>query len=106
MAKGFSHDEIAQRFLKSEAINFEALGKFVSETGPELIIRDTGWHGVNFGRFNILACMLTASDAVRLVGNVHRLADRGRDRGCRARSGVSAEPKSGRMRLTVCHERR
>jgi len=70
MAKGFSHDEIAQRFLKSEAINFEALGKFVSETGPELIIRDTGWHGVNFGRFNILACMLTASDAVRLVGNV------------------------------------
>jgi hypothetical protein len=52
-------------------LNFEAMGKFVSEAGPELLVRDGGWHGINFGRFNILACMLPASDAARLVGNLH-----------------------------------
>ena len=67
---GISHEEIAQRFLQSEAVNFGALGKFVADVGPELFLHDGGWHGVNFGRFNMLACMLTASDAVRLVGNV------------------------------------
>jgi hypothetical protein len=70
MGKELSHQEIAERFLKSEALNFDAMGKFVSSVGPELLVRDTGWHGVNFGRFNILACMLTASDAVRLIGNL------------------------------------
>jgi hypothetical protein len=70
MAKELSHEEIAERFLQSEALNFQAMGKFVSEVGPELLVRDNGWHGVNFGRFNLLACMLTASDAVRLIGNL------------------------------------
>lgn len=70
MGKELSHQDIAERFLQSEALNFQAMGKFVSEVGPELLVRDTGWHGVNFGRFNILACMLTASDAVRLIGNL------------------------------------
>jgi len=70
MAEELSHEEIAQRFLKSETLNFEAMGKFVSDVGPELLVRDTGFHGVNFGRFNILACMLTASDAIRLIGNL------------------------------------
>jgi len=70
MGKEISHQEIAERFLQSEALNFDALGKFVSSAGPELLVRDSGWHGVNFGRFNILACMLTASDAVRLIGNL------------------------------------
>ena len=67
---GLSHEEIVARFLQSEAVNFGALGKFVADFGPELFLRDTGWHGVNFGRFNILACMLPAFDAARLVGNV------------------------------------
>jgi hypothetical protein len=70
MARDLSHEEIAERFLQSEALNFKAMGKFVSDIGPELVVRDSGWHGINFGRFNILACMLTASDAVRLVGNL------------------------------------
>ena len=48
-------------FLQSEALNFEAMGKFVTELGPELLVRDNGWHGINFGRFNILAWMSTAS---------------------------------------------
>jgi hypothetical protein len=67
---GLSHEDVAARFLQSEAVNFGALGKFVADFGPELLLHDSGWHGVNFGRFNILACMLPAFDAARLVGNV------------------------------------
>lgn len=70
---GLSHEDVAQRFLQSEAVNFGALGKFVADFGPELLVHDAGWHGVNFGRFNILACMMPAVDAARLVGSV-RLA--------------------------------
>ena len=33
-----SHEEIAKRFLQSEAVNFGALGKFVAEVGPELFV--------------------------------------------------------------------
>lgn len=75
MPKDFDHDAIAQRFLESQTLNFDAMGKFVSELGPELLVRDKGLHGVAFGRFNILACMLTASDLVALVGDL-RLAGR------------------------------
>jgi len=71
MGKDLSHQDIAERFLKSEALNFDALGKFVTSAGPELLVHDSGWHGVNFGRFSILACMLTASDAVRLIGSLN-----------------------------------
>ena len=70
MAEELSHQEIAERFLQSEALNFEAMGKFVREFGPELFVRDAGWHGLNFGRFSLLACMLPPADAVRLVGNL------------------------------------
>jgi hypothetical protein len=67
------HDEIAERFLRSESLNFAAMGQFVTDIGPELLVRDPGIHGVFFGRFNILACMLTARDAQQLIGSL-RLA--------------------------------
>jgi hypothetical protein len=70
MPDNLSHEEIAARFLEYEAIDFAALGRFVSEIGRDLVVRDQGWHGVNFGRFNLLACMLTATDAIRLVGGL------------------------------------
>ena len=44
--------------------------QFIAELGPALVVNDQGWHGINFGKFNVLACMLTASDVVRLVGNL------------------------------------
>lgn len=69
MPEELSHDEIAERFLRSESLNFEAMGRFVTEIGPELVVRDTGWHGVTFGRFNILACMWRWED-LQLVGSL------------------------------------
>jgi hypothetical protein len=74
MKKSLSHEEVAERFIAAKAINFDAMGKFVAELGPALVINDQGWHGINFGRFNILACMLQASDVARVVGNLRSAA--------------------------------
>lgn len=70
MPKNLSHEEIAERLLQSKAIDFSAMGKFVAELGPLLAVSDQGWHGINFGRFNILACFMPAADAARLVGSL------------------------------------
>lgn len=74
MSKGISHEEIAQRFLESKAFDFNAAGKLIAELGPELAVHDQGWHGVSFGKFVILACMIPAADVARLVGNLEAAA--------------------------------
>lgn len=65
-----SHQDIARRFVQAEVFNFGAMGKLISELGSELAINDQGWHGVNFGRYNVLACMMPAADVARLVGSL------------------------------------
>lgn len=70
MPKDISHEEIAERFIQAKVVDFAAMGKFVAEFGPSLAVNDRGWHGVNFGRFNILACMMPASDVARAVGSL------------------------------------
>ena len=68
MANSLSHEEIAQRFVNAKVFDFGAMGKLIAELGPELAARDQGWHGINFGRFNVLACMMPPADVARLVG--------------------------------------
>jgi hypothetical protein len=70
MPKSLSHEEIAQRFVDAKVIDFSAAGKLIAELGPTLAVNDLGWHGINFGRFNSLACFLPAFDVARLVGNL------------------------------------
>ncbi len=70
MPRNLSHEDIAQHFVKAKVFDFNAMGKLIAEIGPELAVSDLGWHGVNFGRYNILACMLPATDVARLVGNL------------------------------------
>jgi hypothetical protein len=70
MPKSLSHEEIAQRLVDAKVIDYHAMGKFVAELGPALAVGDQGLHGVVFGRFNTLACMIPAVDAARLVGNL------------------------------------
>ncbi len=75
MPDNLSHEEISQRFLESNALDFDAVGRFVTAIGPELTIRDDGLHGVLFGKFNTLACILKADDLQQLMGlNRARLA--------------------------------
>jgi hypothetical protein len=68
MPDELSHEDIANRFLASKALDFEAIGRFVSEIGPELVVRDRGLHGVLFGKYSTIACALTADDLNRLLG--------------------------------------
>jgi hypothetical protein len=74
MPKNLSHDDIARKFVEAKVFDFGAMGKLIAELGPELAVNDQGWHGINFGRFNILACSLPAADVARLVGNLRTAA--------------------------------
>lgn len=78
MANPLSHEEISARFLESRSLDFDAVGAFVSQIGPELVTRDDGLHGVIYGRFNMLACFLRADDLGNVFGglrNAGGLAD-------------------------------
>ncbi len=70
MASKLTHEAISERFLASDSVKFDGLARFVNDFGPELVGRDDGLHGVVFGRYNILACMLPASDVAKLVGDL------------------------------------
>ncbi len=74
MTKNLSHEDIARRFVEAKVFDFSAMGKIITELGSELAVNDQGWHGVNFGRYNILACMLPAADVARLVGSLRTAA--------------------------------
>jgi hypothetical protein len=52
----FSHDEIVRAFLASKTVDFDALGKFVTQAGPRIVAGGRGDYGVRLGRYNILAC--------------------------------------------------
>lgn len=67
-----SHEDVSRSLVESGAINYEALGQWVTKLGPELAIRDGGWHGVIIGKYNHLACMLTAADLKARVGDLSR----------------------------------
>jgi hypothetical protein len=67
MPKTISHEEIAERFVQAKVVDFSAMGKLVAELGPALAVGDQGWHGVSFGKWNILACFWRADDLARLT---------------------------------------
>lgn len=70
MPNAFSHEDIAARFVESGAVDFDAVGAFMSKIGPELATRDEGVHGVIYGRFNMLACFLRADDLGNVFGGL------------------------------------
>jgi hypothetical protein len=70
MAKELSHEDIAQRFVDAKVIDFNAMGKLITELGPSLAVNDQGWHGISFGRWNWWNCYMPAVDAMRLVGSL------------------------------------
>lgn len=74
MPKQLSHEDISQRFIDSGAFNFDAMGKFVAEIGPELAVADDGFHGVIIGRHNMIACFKRFDDLAREVGGLREIA--------------------------------
>jgi hypothetical protein len=53
-----SHEEIVRKFLETKSVDFNALGKFVAEFGPQIAASSSGDYGVRFGHYNITACFL------------------------------------------------
>jgi hypothetical protein len=64
------HDEIVKQFVDSKAVDFAALGKFVTELGPSIAISGRGDYGVRMGWYNILACFNIAVQAVSPVETI------------------------------------
>ncbi|MGC1323154.1 MAG: hypothetical protein WA849_13300 [Candidatus Udaeobacter sp.] len=66
--KNISHEEIAQKFVDGKAFDFNNIGKVITDLAPMLTVSDKGLHGVLFGKFNVLACMMPAYDAANFLG--------------------------------------
>ena len=61
-----SHEEIVRSFIGSRAVDFNALGKFVSEYGESIAISGRGDYGVRIGFYNVHACFKIALQRVNL----------------------------------------
>lgn len=66
-----TNEELVKRLIDSKSINFDTIGKLVTELGPELSASKTHLNMVLVGRPFILACMTPAADAASLVGQLH-----------------------------------
>ena len=65
-----SNKEIVQKFIEAKAIDFEAIGRLVTDLGPELSASDFGYRIVLSGRPFIIACLMPAGDIRELVGEL------------------------------------
>lgn len=45
MSNKVNHQEIVKKLLDSKAVDFNAIGKIVSEVGPSLALADEPWEG-------------------------------------------------------------
>jgi hypothetical protein len=66
-----TNEELVKRFIDSKAVNFDTIGKLVTELGPGLSSSTTHLNVVLVGKPFILACMMPAADASKLVGDLH-----------------------------------
>jgi len=66
-----TNEDLVKRMIDSKAVNFDTIGKLVTELGPGLSTSKTHLNMVLVGRPFILACMMPAADAAQLVGQLH-----------------------------------
>ena len=69
-----SNREIVSKFVESKAVDFEAIGKLVTELGPVLSASDIGYRVVLAGRPFIIACLMPAADLRELVGELRNVS--------------------------------
>lgn len=67
------HKEIVERFIKAKTVDFEAVGRLMTEFGPELAQSEDGIYGVVIGKPFILNCFMPVDDLTKLVGDVRGL---------------------------------
>ena len=65
-----SHEEIVRTFLESGSVNFDALGRFMSEAGPGIVQSGQGAYGVIVGHYSIRACFNNRLPAVSDINQI------------------------------------
>jgi hypothetical protein len=68
-----SNQDIVKRFVENKAVDFNAIGKLVTELGPALSTSEIGYRVVLAGRAFIIACLMPAADIRELVGELPNL---------------------------------
>ena len=68
-----SNQEIVKKFVETKAVDFNAIGKLVTELGPSLAASDIGYRVVLAGRPFIIACLMPAADIRELVGELRNV---------------------------------
>jgi len=68
-----SNQEIVKRFVEAKAVDFNAIGKLVTDLGPSLSSSDIGYRIVLAGRPFIIACLMPAGDIRELVGELRNV---------------------------------
>jgi hypothetical protein len=67
------NQEIVKKFVESKAVDFNAIGKVVTELGPALSSSEIGYRVVLLGRPFIIACLMPAGDIRELVGELRNV---------------------------------
>ncbi len=70
---GISNQDIVKRFVEAKAVDFNAIGKLVTDLGPALSTSDIGYRVVLAGRPFIIACLMPAADIRELVGELRNV---------------------------------
>ena len=65
-----SNQDIVKKFIEAKAIDFNAIGKLVTDLGPSVSTSEIGYRMVLAGRPFIIACLMPAADIRELVGEL------------------------------------
>jgi hypothetical protein len=68
-----SNQEIVKKFIEAKAVDFNAIGRLVTDLGPALSTSDIGYRVVLAGRPFIIACLMPAADIRELVGELRNV---------------------------------
>jgi hypothetical protein len=69
-----SNQEIVKKFVEAKAVDFNAIGKLVTDLGPQLATSEIGYRVVLAGRPFIIACLMPAADIRELVGELRNVS--------------------------------
>ncbi len=68
-----SNQEIVKKFVEAKAVDFNAIGRLVTDLGPALSTSEIGYRIFLAGRPFIIACLMPAADIRELVGELRNV---------------------------------
>lgn len=75
MPEGLTHEQITERFLASKAVDYEAIGRFFAENGPELAVDPPGVYGTVIVPFiGPISCFAPWTDLAKFASSLSDFA--------------------------------